>query len=406
VEHDKTVRINVERLDSLMNLVGELVTERTRMARIAELLRQRYGKGSEIGTLNEVTSQFERIINQLQQDVMQARMLPISRLFQKFPRLVRDVARSENKQVDLIIRGETTELDRSIIEAVGDPLMHLLRNAVDHGLESPEERLAQGKPASGTIWLTAAHVEGNIVITVKDDGRGIDLERVRQAALQRDAISEEEAAQMGRDELLELVFRPNISTAEEITDVSGRGVGLDVVHTNVKQLGGAVALESQPGEGTTFYITLPLTLAILQTMLVTIGDDVYAIPLSSVVESLYLKDVPLSSVKTNPMTRWRDAALPLLYLRQFFNHKRLTAPPSKAKAAIVVVNWRKTQVGLVVDKLMGKQEIVVKSLSPILGNVPGLSSCTILGNGRVALIVDVPGLIGAAMQARKQGETT
>jgi two-component system chemotaxis sensor kinase CheA len=406
-KRDKTVRISVERLDTLMNLVGELVTDRTRLVQIEGTLRGQYGKAGIVGELDEMAVHLGRVVDQLQQEVMQARMVPIAHLFAKLPRLVRDVARAADKQVELIIEGEATELDRSIIEAIGDPLIHLLRNAVDHGIESPQARAEAGKPPSGTLRLTAEHAEGHIVVMVQDDGRGIDPAQIRRAAVSRGLLSEEEAAQLSEDETIALIFRPNLSTAEQVTGVSGRGVGLDVVQTNVKRLGGSVVVDSELGRGTTFRITLPLTLAIVQTMLVGLGGGVYAIPLTSVVESLYLADVNISGVKGNPTIYWRDQALPLLYLRQFFAHPRLAATSAKeSEQAVVTVAWGKLRVGLIVDRLIGKQEIVVKALSPVIGSLPGLSGCTILGDGRIALIMDVPGLISAAMQAQRQGVAT
>ncbi|MBN1937634.1 MAG: chemotaxis protein CheA, partial [Anaerolineae bacterium] len=383
---------------TLMNLVGELVTSRTRLNQIEEMLRAQYGKNEHVGALGDMSGHLGRVVDQLQQEVMQARMLPISNLFVKFPRLVRDVARSAGKRVDLAIRGEATELDRSIIEMIGDPLMHLVRNAIDHGIEPSEKRIAAGKPPVGTVRLTAAHREGHIVIAVQDDGGGIDPARTRQAAVRRGLLSKEEAAQLDDLRAVNLVFMPNLSTAEQVTGVSGRGVGMDVVQTNVKRLGGTVSVESEVGRGTTFFITLPLTLAILQTMLVALGDDVYAIPLTGVIECLYLSDQALSSAKGKPVINWRKEALPLLYLREFFTHPRLPAMPADpAKPAILVVTWGNLRTGLIVDRLVGKQEIVVKSLSPIVGSVAGLSGCTILGDGRIALIVDIAGLINAVL---------
>jgi two-component system chemotaxis sensor kinase CheA len=262
----------------------------------------------------------------------------------------------------------------------------------------------------GTVRLNAAHEEGHIVITVQDDGEGIDPDRVRQVAVRRGVLSEEGAAQLDDDEAVALIFAPNFTTSERVTGVSGRGVGMDVVQTNVKRIGGSVAVESGVGSGTTFRITLPLTLAILQAMMVALGEDVYAVPLAGIIESQYLSDVQVNNVKGSPTIVSRGAVLPLIYLREFYAHSCLSdAPPDGAKLAVVTVAWGKLRVGLIVDKLVGKQEIVVKSLSPIVGNVPGLSGCTIMGDGRIALIVDVPGLIGAAvshqraMQARRQG---
>ena len=403
---DKTVRISVERLDSLMNLVGELVTDRTRLVQVRDTLHAQYGNGVAISALGEMTTHFERVVDQLQGEVMQARMLPIAQLFQKFPRLVRDVARSAGKQVELITEGESTELDRSIIEAIGDPLMHLLRNAVDHGIESLQARMAAGKAPTGTVRLAAAREQGHIVITVQDDGQGIDPTEVRRAAVRRGLLSKDEVAQLDDDQAMSLIFRPNLSTAERVTGTSGRGVGMDVVYTNIKRLNGSVLVESEVGRGTTFRITLPLTLAIVQAMLVALGDDVYAIPLTSIIESLYLSDVAVSSIKGSPIIQWRDQALPLLHLRRVFDHPRLAAASTNgAKQAVVTVAWGKLRVGLIVDQLIGKQEIVVKSFSPILGSVPGLSGCTILGDGSIALIVDIPSLISAATQTQQRAIT-
>jgi two-component system chemotaxis sensor kinase CheA len=401
---DQTVRISVERLDALMNLVGELVTDRTRLAQIQDSLRVQYGKNGAVGALNDMSAHFNRVVDQLQEEVMQARMLPIAHLFRKFPRIVRDIARASGKQVNLIIEGENTELDRSVIEVIGDPLIHLLRNAVDHGIEPPQERIAAGKPPSGSIWLTAAPEEGHIVITVKDDGRGIDPERIRCVAVSRGLMSEEEAAHLDDDAAVNLVFQPNLSTAEQVTDVSGRGVGLDVVRTNVKQLSGAVVVESEVRSGTTFRVTLPLTLAIVQAMMVRLGDDVYAIPLSSIVETLYLADTAVSRVKGRPVIQWRERVLPLVYLRRVFGGSDGVSG-NDGQQAVVAVAWGKLQVGLMVDGLVGQQEIVIKSLGPFIGSVPGISGCTILGDGHIALIVDAAGLISICLQAQRQ-ETT
>jgi two-component system chemotaxis sensor kinase CheA len=396
---DQTVRISTERLDALMNLVGELVTDRTRLIQVQDTLRVQYGKDGVIGALSDMATHLERVVDQLQQEVMQARMLPIEHLFRKFPRLVRDVARASGKQVNLVIEGEGTELDRSVIEVIGDPLIHLLRNAVDHGIEPPQERVAAGKPPAGTIWLTAAHEEGHIVITVKDNGRGIEPQRIRRAAVSRSLLSEEEAAQLDDDAAVNLIFQPNLSTAEQVTDRSGRGVGMDVVLTNIKRLSGSVTVESEVGRGTTFRVTLPLTLAIVEAMMVTLGDDVYAIPLAGIIESLYLSDVQISSVRGKPVLQWRDQVLPIVHLRDFFAHGRLAARPAiENKQAVVTVAWGRLKAGLVVDRLIGKQEVVIKSLGTFIGNVAGLSGCTILGDGRIALIVDVPGLISATMK--------
>lgn len=410
-DEEKTVHISVERLDTLMDLVGEMVTDRTRLVQIKESLRAQLGKGRQVAALDETIAHLSQMIDQLQDEVMQARMLPISHLFDKFPRLVRDVARAAGKQVDLVIEGETTELDRSIIEAIGDPLVHLLRNAVDHGIEPPEARVAAGKSPVGRVRLAAEHAEGQIVITVQDDGRGVAPERIRQAAVDAGLLSEKEAAHLSDDEAIALIFRPGLSTTEQVSNVSGRGVGLDVVRTNVGRIGGSVAVESEVGRGTTFRVTLPLTLAIVQTMLVALKDDLYAIPLTSIIESLYLSEVTVQGVKGNPAIRWRNEVLPLLDLGHFFGLGRVQSPAAgqteaaaqgNHRPAVVIVTWGNLRAGLVVDRIVAKQEIVVKPFGPLIGNVPGLSGCTILGDGRIALIADIPGLINTAVQARTQ----
>ncbi len=399
LEMDKTVQIHVDRLDALLDLVGEMVTDRTRLLQVEETMRARYGKAEQITALRDIVSHLGKMIDQLQEEVMQARMMPISSIWDKFPRLVRDAARAAGKQVNLDLRGEATELDRSILAAINDPLIHLLRNAVDHGIETPEVRALSGKTPAGTILLTAEHQEGQVIITIRDDGQGINPERTRRAAVRHGLLSEEEAAHLGDEESIALIFRPGLSTSERVTETSGRGVGLDVVRTNVSRIGGSVAVETDQGQGTTFRISLPLTLAIMQTMLVALGDDVYAIPMTSIVESMYVDDVQVNTVKGSRAIRWRDTILPLLALNSFFaNPYRQEA---HGKAAIIAVAWGKLQAGLVVDRIIGKQEIVVKPFGSIIGTAPGLSGCTIMGNGRIALIVDVPGLINAAIQGQR-----
>jgi two-component system chemotaxis sensor kinase CheA len=405
VSLDKTVRISVERLDRLMTLVGELVTSRTHLLRVEDTLRSQYGKEGGAGALSELASHFSHVIDQLQEEVMRARMLPIASLFNKFPRLVRDVARMAGKEVTLSIKGEATELDRAVIEAIGDPLIHLLRNAVDHGIESPEVRHMAGKPPVGLVELSAAAVEGQIVLIVKDDGHGLDPERIRRAAVKKGQLTEEEVAGLSNEEAIELIFRPNLSTAEQVTEMSGRGVGLDVVRTNIERLSGSVIVSSEMGQGTTFRLTLPLTLALVQTMLVIVRQTLYAIPVTSINAALYLAEANLNSIKGRPALTWQGAVLPLLDLREFF--ARAVATPDHRngdKPSVVLVTWGKLRVGLVVDKIIGQQEIVVKSLSPLLGRTPGLSGATILGDGQIALIVDIPGLVNAAIHARREGE--
>jgi two-component system chemotaxis sensor kinase CheA len=441
-QSEGTVRISIERLDTLMNLVGELVTNRTRLLQIEDMLRVQYGKnGGVISALGEMMPHFSHVVDQLQEEVMRARMLPIASLFNKFPRLVRDVARAAGKQVNLVIEGEATELDRSVIEAIGDPLIHLLRNAVGHGIEIPEVRLATGKPPTGTVRLTAASVEGQIVVIVADDGQGIDPNQIRQSVVKRGLFSEsdEDITQLTDEEVIDLIFRPNLSTATQVTETSGRGVGLDVVRTNIERLGGSVMVTSEIGCGTTFQLTLPLTLALVQTMLVLVRNTLYAIPVTTINGALYLAEAKLNTVKGKPALDWQGEILPLLDLREIFARPHPSTSPSTAlraglrpraepveatspstslrtgqtgeasnpgngsevKPSVVMVSWGKHRVGLAVDRIIGQQEIVVKSLSPMIGHVPGLSGATILGDGRIALIVDIAGLINAALRAQR-----
>jgi len=324
---------------------------------------------------------------------------------------VRDVARIAGKQVNLVIEGAATELDRSLSEVIADPLVHLLRNAVDHGLESPQERLALGKSATGTVRLTAAHLEGHIVITIEDDGRGIDPKRVGQAAVNRGLLTEAELAQVDEEAVIDLIFKPNLSTAERVTGISGRGVGMDVVRANVEKLNGSIMVETKVGHGATFRVTLPLTLAIVQAMLVSVRGGIYAIPLASIIESLYLSETKVNTVKGSPTIFWRNSILPLLDLREFFNptcssQRQETGPVAPRvtgfKPAVVIVTWGKLRVGLVVDGIIGKQDIVVKSLSSIIGEVPGLSGGAILGNGQIALIIDISHLINTTLRLKKE----
>jgi two-component system, chemotaxis family, sensor kinase CheA len=396
-----------------VNLAGEMVTSRNRLLRLEAMWHSQVHSNGTGHELNDIVSHISRVVDQLQEEVMADRMVPISALFEKFPRIVRDVARVTGKEVKLAIEGEATELDRSLIEVISDPLVHLLRNAVDHGIESPQERLAAGKAATGTVCLSAAHSDGQIVITIADDGRGIDPESVRRAALRRGLLSEAEINQLNDEAVIDLIFQPNLSTAEQVTEVSGRGVGMDVVRSNVERLSGSIIVESIVEQGSSFQVTLPLTLAIVQAMLVSVNGSVYAIPLASIVESLYLSEQMINTIKGRPTIHWRNSVLPLLDLREFFNTLRtfqvLENEPGKnsstngLKPAVITVNSGKLKTGLVVDKIIGKQDIVVKSLSPIIGQVPGLSGGTILGDGEIALIIEVPSLINSAtLRLKKQ----
>jgi len=390
---EKTVRTSVERLDHLMNLVGELITDRNRLNLIRSHLEGRFGQEEQVGELSETIAHLGRITDQLQAEVMGIRMLPISNLFNKFPRLVRDLARQAGKQVDLVLRGEETELDRSVIEVISDPLIHLLRNAVDHGIETPQERLAAGKTERGIILLSARHEQGRMVITVEDDGRGIDLERVKAKAIEKGLISRAEAEAMSREEALDLIFVSGLSTARTISDVSGRGVGMDIVRNNIESLSGSIQVETWPGRGTQFQIILPLTLAIVPTLLVQVGAGTFAIPLVTVSEILRLRSAEIQSVNGKPVILLRNRVLSVVRLAQALNMPSPNGGQSPdERVYIVVVQVGKVQMGLIVDSLLGEEEVVVKSLHAFLGDIPGISAAAILGDGRVALILDMQSL--------------
>jgi two-component system chemotaxis sensor kinase CheA len=391
---DKTVRTSVERLDNLMNLIGELITDRNRMYQLRRELEALYRGSAQVEALSDTIIHVGRITDMLQSEVMSIRMLPISNVFNKFPRLVRDLARKANKQIDLVIRGEDTELDRSVIEVISDPLIHLIRNAVDHGIESPQERRAAGKPERGVILLTARHEQGRIYITVEDDGRGIDVHRVKAKAVEKGQLTQAEADSMSDDEAIELIFVSGLSTARAISDVSGRGVGMDIVRANIEQLNGNIQVETWPGKGTQFTIILPLTLAIVPTLLVKVCGATYAIPLVTVNETLRIKTQEIQTVNGRPVISLREHVLPVCNLGEVFalqDHQN-----GKAKENyeyVVIVRSGKTQLGLIVDDLIGEEEVVVKSLSSVIGEVIGISNAAILGDGQVALIIDVQGLI-------------
>jgi two-component system chemotaxis sensor kinase CheA len=391
----KTVRTSVERLDKLMTLVGELVTDRNRLLQAQALLSTRYKDGELVGELAEGISHLASITDELQEEVMRARMLPLEHAFSKFPRLVRDLARDAGKSIALNVEGQETELDRSVIEMIPDPLLHLLRNAVDHGIESPQERVAAGKPAEGTIRLSGRSEGNHIIIAVSDDGHGIDIEKVRKAAVAHNLVAADVASHLTDAEVQELIFAPGLSTASKISDISGRGVGMDVVRNNVERLHGSVTVKSQLGRGTTFELSLPLTLAIMPVLLVGLSDWTYCIPLTAVTEVLAIDAQTIHGVDRSEVILWRDRLLPILRLDEFFG-----LPGGKTEGTgtlpTVAVHWGEGYLGLVVDRLVGQQEIVIKNLGHLIGQVGGLSGCAFLGDGSVALIVDVPGLIKRA----------
>lgn len=385
----QTVRVDVALLDRLMNLVGELVTDRTRLQRLVSLDADAAALQEE---LEEVSSHLSRITTDLQESIMRARMIPLSTLFRKFPRLIRDASHQLGKEVDFVVSGEETELDRSVIEQIGDPLMHLLRNAVDHGLEGPEERLRKGKAVTGRVSLTAYHQENHIFIEVSDDGRGIDPQKVLDAALERGFVTHEAAQNLSESEILELLMAPGFSTAKEVSALSGRGVGLDVVRRNIERVNGQLSVETRVGEGTTWRIKLPLTLAIVQALLVELGGDVFAIPISNVIEALRRWKGEVEAAHGWHLIRVRDQVMPLIDPGDMWGDAYRVAWPEGKPMPVVVLQAGLAPMALLVDRLLGEQEVVIKQLDPIVGDVPGISGASILGDGSVALIVDVVGL--------------
>jgi two-component system, chemotaxis family, sensor kinase CheA len=388
----QTIRVDVSRLDTLMEQIGELVISRNHIGQISKTLAEKYQDDELIRTLADSVSQTGKIVNILQQDIMTIRMLPIELVFNTMPRMVRDLARQTGKKIEFIVEGQETEVDRSVIEHLRDPLIHLLRNSVDHGIESPEERLAKGKPETGTIHLSAHHEQDHIVITVSDDGKGIDPEAVKAVSIKKGVISPEAASRMSDNELMSLIMASGVSTAKKITEVSGRGVGLDIVKKNIEFLNGKITLDSKPGQGATFTLQLPLTLAIIPTLLVSLGKTVYAIPLATIVEAIKLETKDIKTVMGKEVTLYRRNVLPLLRLSSIF---KWTAETDRTHSMnhIVVVKACEAQVGFIVDELIGQQEIVVKSLDQFIGGVNGLSGASILGDGRVVLILDVNSLV-------------
>lgn len=387
-----TVRVDVKRLDDLMNQVGELVLERNRMIQLNQDLQGGTADmvlfGEEFGKL---AKRMNFVTSELQMQVLKMRMIPVEKVFKKFPRIVRSLARDLGKEVDLKIFGEETELDRSVVDEIGDPLIHLIRNAMDHGLETPDDRIAAGKPGTGTLVLAAVHEGNSIIISIKDDGRGIDTDRVGRKAIEKGLITEDQLAAMSQREMFDLIFLPGFSTKDKASDLSGRGVGMDVVKTNIKKLNGLIEIKSEKGLGSEFILRLPLTLAIIQSLLVEVEGEIYSIPLASVLETLRVDQREFHVIGGQEVLKLRDMVLPLIRLEQVFRVQRHYEQDNFCY--VVVIGAADKRVGLVVTRLVGQQEVAIKSLGNYLANVPGIAGSTILGDGRVTLIVDPVGMI-------------
>ncbi len=384
-----TIRVDHERLDHLMNLIGELIINRNRYTLIARSLEDtsRDVDVSRVAQdLSETTYAMARISDDLQDTIMKVRMVPVSSVFSRFPRLVRDLSRKSGKEVELIMEGEETELDKSVVEVIGDPLVHLIRNSVDHGIEPEEERKAAGKPPKGTVTLRAFHKGNSVAIEIEDDGKGIDPAKMREVAIRKGIITQEEAAQLDDRESLELIFAPGFSSAEKITDISGRGVGMDVVRTNIKNLKGSVSTYSEVGKGTRFTLSLPLTLAIIDALMVNVSGQMYAIPLDAVSETTKIESERLTDVKGRKAVTLRGEVLGIVELSEMLDLPHADTMPEVL--SMVVIHDNERRLGLVVDRLLERQEIVIKPLGSYLGDLKGISGATILGDGSVILILD------------------
>lgn len=395
---DQTIRVEVARLDYLMNLVGELVLSKNRLLTIYNDVEERYEGEQFLEELNHIVSSLSLVTTDVQLAVMKTRMQPIAKVFNKFPRVVRDLGRDLNKQIDLEISGEETELDKSIVEEIGDPLTHIIRNSCDHGIEEPYVRVANGKSERGTIQLKAYNEGNHIVVEIVDDGKGIDADAIRQKAIERGLISENEADTMTDKEAFGIIFRPGFSMAKKVTNVSGRGVGMDVVKTNIEKLHGMIDIDSEVGKGTTIKLKIPLTLAIIQSLLVGTQEEVYAIPLANVSETVRVPIDNIYTIEGKNVLRLRDEVLSLVRLSDLFGVKQVLE--SGDQTYVVVINVAETKLGIIVDNLIGQEEIVIKSLGNYLAGINGIAGGTIRGDGRVTLIIDVGVIMDMAKEIK------
>lgn len=395
---EQTIRVDVKRLDHLMNLIGELVLGKNRLIKINDDVEERYEGEAFLEELNQVVSIVSLVTTDLQIAVMKTRMLPIGKVFNKFPRMIRDLSRELNKKIELEITGEETELDKSIVEEIGDPLVHIIRNSCDHGIETPETRLAAGKEEGGTIQLKAYHEGNHIVIQIIDDGKGLDADMLKSKSIEKNIITEKEADTMSEKEAFGLIFRPGFSTAAQVTSVSGRGVGMDVVKTNIEKLNGMIDIDSEVGKGTSMKLKIPLTLAIIQALLVGVQEEYYAIPLASVLETVRISKDEIYTVESRSVMRLRDEVLSLVHIGDIFEVERVF--DNSEHAYVVVLGLAESKIGLIVDSLVGQEEIVIKSLGEYLKGIEGIAGATIRGDGGVTLIVDVAALMQMAKSVK------
>ncbi|MCL4497128.1 MAG: chemotaxis protein CheA [Deltaproteobacteria bacterium] len=397
---ETTIRVDIDRLDNVMNLVGELVLARNRLFNISSKLEMKYAGDDLSSALAQVISNLNLVTTDLQLAVMKTRMQPVKKVFSKFPRMVRDLSRELGKEIELQILGEETELDKSVIEEIGDPLVHLIRNSVDHGVETKEMRKRLGKPETGTIKLSAEHEGNYIVISVSDDGKGMDPDILKKKAVEKGVIDEKTAFGLSDKDALSLIFTPGFSTKEKATEISGRGVGMDVVKTNIQKINGIIDIESQIGHGSKIVLKLPLTVAIIQTLIVGAGEDIFAIPLNSVVETLRISESSIQTIDKHEVINLRKSVLSLLRLGEEFGIKESNIvdlnTSLKKEIYVVVVALAEKKIGVVVDNLYGQEEVVIKSLGDYQLGYKGISGATITGDGKVVLIIDIASMIESA----------
>jgi two-component system chemotaxis sensor kinase CheA len=395
---EQTIRVEVSRLDHLMNLIGELVLGKNRLLKIYDDVEERYEGEKFLEELNQVVSSVSMVTTDLQIAVMKTRMLPVSKVFNKFPRLVRDLSRELNKDIDLVLTGEETELDKSIVEEIGDPLVHMIRNSCDHGIETPEVRTTAGKPARGTVNLKAYNEGNQIVIEIKDDGAGMDPGFLKMMAIEKGVITDREAENLTDKESYGLIFRPGFSTAAQVTGVSGRGVGMDVVKTNIEKLNGIIDIDSELGRGSTFKLKIPLTLAIMQALLVNAQEEYFAIPLSSVLETVRISMDEVYTIEGRNVLRLRNEILSLVRLSDMFGVEQVF--DSGEHAYVVIIGLAESKLGIIVDGLVGQEEIVIKSMGDYLKGIEGIAGATIRGDGGVTLITDVSAMMNLAKEVK------
>jgi len=375
-----SIKVNVENLDKLLELVGELLIAKMRLQNINSHIRD--------ANLDELTTLLSRLIEDIQYQITEARMIPVDHIFSRFPRMVRDIAKREGKRVSFIIKGSEIKLDRTILDKIGEPLIHLLRNAVDHGIETPEDRKERGKQETGTIRLTARRERNKAVIEIEDDGEGFDAEAIKEVAASRGVYPMEQLELMSEKELFDLPFKPNFSTSKRVTNVSGRGVGLDVVKTRIEELNGTVGMKSKRGEGTKFIITLPLSLAIIKSLLIDVLDGTYVIPISNVMRILPSREAQIKHVEGNECIVLDGEAIPIIRIKDEFNIKG----ESPGKNFVIIIEKGSEKIGLVADRIVGQQEIMIKSLDKELRDLKGIAGASILSDGNLALVIDISGI--------------